>query len=61
MRNLFIDLNNTMAEINERWTTCKVKVTSEGQFNFDFGYDRPPRLKWETADDLLNDPDYESF
>ena len=61
MKELFVDLNNVIAEIDERWTTCKMKVTSDGKYNFDFGYDRPPRLKWDTADDLLYHPDYASF
>ena len=61
MKELFIDLNNAVAKFNERWTTCKMKVTVEGQYNFNFGYDRPPRLKWKTAADLLYHPDYESF
>lgn len=61
LNDLFIDLNNAVADINKRWTTCKAKVTSDGRFNFDFGYDRPPRLKWKTTDDLLYHPDYENF
>ena len=61
IKELFIDLNNAVAEINERWTTCKMKVTVDGQYNFNFGYDRPRRLKWKTAADLLYHPDYESF
>lgn len=60
MRDLFIDLNNAVAEINERWTTCKMKVTSDGKFSFDFGYDTPPHLMG-SAEDLLYQPDYENF
>ena len=61
MKELFVDLNNAVAKISERWTTCKMKVTSDGQYNFDFGYDKPPRIIGATVDDLLYHPDYDSF
>ncbi|WP_045456445.1 MULTISPECIES: hypothetical protein [Psychrobacter] len=57
---LFFELNETMHNSKEYWTTCKMKVTVDGQYNFDFGYDIPPRLMG-SAEDLLYHPDYESF
>mgnify|MGYP003544523507 CR=1 FL=1 len=41
---LFAELNNVMKQTNKRWTTCKMQVTSDGRYNFNFGYDKPPGL-----------------
>lgn len=60
MLNLFFKLNEECAKLKERWTTCRMKVTADSTFDFNFGYEPPPRLTG-SAEDLLYDPDYENF
>ncbi len=61
MTDLFYELNKvSFMTDNRSWTTCKMKVTSDGKYNFDFGYDIPPRLMG-SAEDLMYDPDYKEF
>lgn len=60
MIDLFFKLNEECAKLNERWTTCRMKVTADGTFDFNFGYEPPPRLTG-SAEDLLYHPDYENF
>lgn len=60
MLNLFFKLNEECAKLKERWTTCRMKVTADSTFDFNFGYEPPPRLTG-SAEDILYDPDYENF
>jgi hypothetical protein len=43
----FEELRETMAKSdaqNRAWTICDLEILSNGAFNFEFSYDKPPRL-----------------
>ena len=60
LEDMFYDLRETYRQISDPWSTADVRISSNGEFTFDFSYEPPYRII-RSENGQLDDPRFDNY